>query len=101
MELKKGSVPVPVIETMDSEVNRKWTEFETLLFRDMSAQTLIGAQAYQSSTLEASESPDSSQTYHLSPEEAEQSVSGSKPINGVQTNQTNTAEALKKEVRKK
>ncbi|XP_026216625.1 TRIO and F-actin-binding protein-like [Anabas testudineus] len=97
MELKKGSVPVPVIETMDSEVNRKWTEFETLPFRDMSAQSLIGAQAYQSSTLQASESPVSSQAYQLSPEEAEQSVNGSQSINGVQTSQTNTAEALKKE----
>lgn len=98
MELKKGSVPVPVIETMDSEVNRKWAEFETLPFRDMSAQSLIGAQAYQSSTLEASKSLVSSQTYQLSPEEA---VSGSQPINDVQTSQTSTAEALKKEVRKK
>lgn len=101
MELKKGSVPVPVIETMDSEVNRKWTEFETLPFRDMSAQSLIGAQAYQSSTLQASGSPVSSQAYQLSPEEAEQSVNGSQSMNGVQTSQTNTAEALKKEVRKK
>ncbi|XP_053711329.1 myosin phosphatase Rho-interacting protein-like [Synchiropus splendidus] len=48
MELKKGSVPVPVIETMDSEVTRKWNEFESLSFRDVSAQTLIGAQTYQS-----------------------------------------------------
>lgn len=99
MELKRGSVPVPVIETMDSEVNRKWAEFETLLSGDMSAQSLIGAQADQSSTLEALESPDSSQICHLGPEEVKQSVRGSQPINGVQTNQSYTAEALKREVR--
>ncbi|XP_040891761.1 TRIO and F-actin-binding protein-like isoform X2 [Toxotes jaculatrix] len=108
MELKKGSVPVPVIESMDSEVNRKWVEFETLSFRDMSAQTLIGAQAYQSSTPQASQSLGNSQTYQSSPEETEHSVTGSQvdlrspkgalpSINGVQTIQTNTAEALQKE----
>lgn len=109
MELKKGSVPVPVIETMDSEVNRKWAEFETLSFRDMSAQSLIGAQAYQSSTQQASQSLVSSQTYQSSPEEAEQSVTASQTdlssskgalpsVNGAQTVQTNKAEALQKEV---
>ncbi|XP_069024051.1 myosin phosphatase Rho-interacting protein-like isoform X1 [Embiotoca jacksoni] len=108
MELKKGSVPVPVIETMDSEVSRKWAEFETLSFGDMSAQSLIGAQVYQSCTTQASESLVSSQTYHRGPEEAEKSVtssqtdtSGSKEalssINGAQIIQTDTAEALQKE----
>lgn len=110
MELKKGSVPVPVIETLDSEVSRKWAEFETLPFRDMSVQSLIGAQAYQSSTPQASQSLVNSQTYQSSPEEAERSVTDSQTdltsskealpsINGAQTIQTNTAEALQKEVR--
>ncbi|XP_029299332.1 TRIO and F-actin-binding protein-like [Cottoperca gobio] len=108
MELKRGSVPVPVIETMDSEVNRKWVEFETLSFTEMSEQSLIGAQAHQSSTPQASQSLVSSQTYQSSPEEAEQSATGlqtdiSSPkealpsINGAQTIQTNKAEALQKE----
>ncbi|XP_040001017.1 TRIO and F-actin-binding protein-like [Xiphias gladius] len=108
MELKKGSVTVPVIQTMDSEVNRKWAEFETLSFRDMSAQSLIGAQACQSSTPQASQSIVSPQTYKLSPEEAELSVTGSQidltsskgalpSLNCVQTSQTNTAESLQKE----
>lgn len=112
MELKKGNIPVPVIETMDSEVNRKWTEFERLSFRDMSAQSLIGAEAYQSSTSQASRSLVSSQTYQSSPREAEQSVTGSQTdtssskgalpsLNGVQTFQTNKAGALQKEVRQK
>ncbi|XP_062281661.1 TRIO and F-actin-binding protein-like [Scomber scombrus] len=102
MELKKGSIPVPVIETMDSEVNRKWIEIETLSFRDMSAQSLIGAQAYQSSTPQAPRSPVSIQTYQSSPGEAEQSVTGSQTdtscsnevllsLNGAQTIQTNRA----------
>ncbi|XP_008275845.1 uncharacterized protein LOC103354298 [Stegastes partitus] len=108
MELKKGSVPVPVIETMDFEVNRKWTEFETMSFRDMSAQSLIGAQVYQSSTQQVSESPVSPQTFHSSPEEADHAVTGSRTsivsskeappsINSAYTIQTNTAEALQKE----
>lgn len=46
MELKRGSVPIPVIDTIDSEVNRKWTEFERLSFREMTAQSLIGTQTY-------------------------------------------------------
>lgn len=112
MELKKGSVPVPVIETMDVEVNRKWAEFETLSFSDMSAQSLIGAQEHQSSTPQASQSPVGSQAYHSSPEDADHTpVTGSKTdstnskeafpsINGAQTIQTNTAEALQKEVRR-
>uniref|UniRef100_A0A668AZW6 PH domain-containing protein n=1 Tax=Myripristis murdjan TaxID=586833 RepID=A0A668AZW6_9TELE len=35
MELKKGSVPVPVTDTIDSEVSRKWLEFERMSFREM------------------------------------------------------------------
>ncbi|XP_070777221.1 myosin phosphatase Rho-interacting protein-like [Enoplosus armatus] len=108
MELKRGCVPVPVIETMDSEVNMKWTEFETLSFSSMSAQSLIGAQAYQSSTPQASQSLVSAQTYQSSPEEVEHTVTGPQTdissskgalpsINGAQTIQTNTAEVLQKE----
>ncbi|KAM9362615.1 TRIO and F-actin-binding protein-like [Symphorus nematophorus] len=108
MELKRGSVPIPVIDTLDSEVSMKWAEFEMLPFRDMSAQSLIGAQTYQSSAAQASQSPISSQAYQSSPEVAEQSVTvpetdvliskGASPaINGAQTIQTNTAEALQKE----
>lgn len=109
MELKKGSISVPVIETMDSEVNRKWIEFERLSFRDMSAQSLIGAQAYQSSIPQAFQSPVSLQTFQLVPGDAEQSVTGLETdkscsnevlpsLNGAQTIQTN--KALQKEVRK-
>ena len=111
MELKKGSVPVPVIETMDSEVNRKWVEFETLSFRDMSPQSLIGDQASQSNPPQAPQSPVTTQTHESSPEEAEHSVTGSQAdlksskeapssLNGVQTIHTNTTEALQKEVRR-
>lgn len=110
MELKRGSVPVPVIETMDSEVSKKWAELENLSFRDMSAQSLIGAQAHQSSTQQASQSHVNSQMYQPSPEEAKQSFTVSEtdkssseaalPSNkGDQAIQTNTAEALQKEVR--
>lgn len=110
MELKRGSVPAPVIETMDSEVSKKWTEFETLSFGDMSVQSLIGAQAYQSSSPQASQSLDGSNMYQLSGEEANQLVSESETnipnskgppqsTNGVHDFQTNTAEALQKEVR--
>ncbi|KAM7010164.1 TRIO and F-actin-binding protein-like [Tautogolabrus adspersus] len=103
MELKRGSVPVPVIETMDSEVSRKWTEFETLSFGDLSAQSLIGAQDYQSSSLQESQTLNYSQTSQSSSEEAKQPVTVSESdllsssVNGAQNIQTNTAEALQKE----
>ncbi|KAI3353286.1 hypothetical protein L3Q82_019825 [Scortum barcoo] len=108
MELKSGSVPVPVIDTMDSEVSLKWAEFETLSFRDMSAQSLIGAQAYQSSTPQASQSQVSPQKYQSRPEEAKKpftesetdksSSQGALPsMNGALTVQTSTAEALQRE----
>ncbi|XP_061572697.1 TRIO and F-actin-binding protein-like isoform X2 [Cololabis saira] len=98
MDLKRGGVPVPAAETTDSEVNRKWTEFETLSFEDVTAQSLIGAQAYQSTP----------QHYHPNPREPKQSVAGSQtitsgseeaplPVNGAETVRTNTAEALHKE----
>lgn len=110
MELKGGSVPVPLIEIMDSDVSKKWAEFENLSFRDMSAQSLIGVQDYQSSTVQASQSHCTSQMYRPSPEEAkefvtvsETDISSSKAalqsINGTHVIQTNTAEALHKEVR--
>uniref|UniRef100_A0A3Q3MYH8 TRIO and F-actin-binding protein-like n=1 Tax=Labrus bergylta TaxID=56723 RepID=A0A3Q3MYH8_9LABR len=98
MELKRGSVPVPVIETMDSEVSRKWAEFET--FGDMSAQSLIGAQDYQSSSLQ---NLNHSQTNQSSSEEAKQPVTVSEndllssSVNGAQNTQTNAAEVLQKE----
>lgn len=110
MELKSGSVPIPVIETMDSEVSKKWTEFENLSFRDMSAQSLIGAYAYQSSTLQASQIHANCHINQLSPQEPRQSVIVSDTdisifqpsllsINGSQASQTNTYEA-RREVRK-
>lgn len=112
MELKKGTLPVPVIETMDSEVNRKWTEFETQSFRDMSAQSLIGAEAYVSTPHE-SQSQVTSQNCQsrLSPKQADPSTTGSKQdltnfrgslqsINE-QTIQTNTGEIQQNEVRRK
>lgn len=105
MELKSGSVPVPVIETMDSEVSRKWTELETLSFSDLSAQSLIGVQAYRSSNLQEPLSCVYSQT-SLSIQEVQisetdiwksQEVLFSKQ--GTQAVQTNTAEKSEKEVR--
>lgn len=109
MELKKGSVSLPVFETTDTEVSRKWAEFESLSFRDLSAQFLIGAEAYQSSTQQ--ESLNGSQNYYSNIEEAEQPATSSQndasdsketlpSVNGAHIIQTNTAEALQKEVRK-
>uniref|UniRef100_A0A3P9M1G9 PH domain-containing protein n=1 Tax=Oryzias latipes TaxID=8090 RepID=A0A3P9M1G9_ORYLA len=100
MELKRGSVPVPVTETIDSELNRKWAEFETLSFSEMSPQSLIGAQVYPSDTQQ--QSIDLSRTHHRNSEVAEQSeasltgISGGNPRseNGVQIP---TAETLQKE----
>lgn len=102
MELKRGSVPVPVTETIDSELNRKWAEFETLSFSDMSPQSLMGAQNYQSETQQ--QFIDDPRTPHLKSEEIEQSEARSltsisegdpQSENGVQTP---TAETLQKEV---
>ncbi|XP_074520916.1 uncharacterized protein LOC141786091 [Halichoeres trimaculatus] len=99
MELKSGSVPVPVIESMDSEVNRKWAEFEKLSFGDMSAQSLIGAQTSQSSTPQESKTFNIPETNQLNLEDIKESGSDLSrvSINGFQTIQTNTAEALQKE----
>ncbi|XP_019717693.1 TRIO and F-actin-binding protein-like isoform X1 [Hippocampus comes] len=109
MQLKRGSVPVPVIDTMDSEVSRKWTEFERLSFKDMSAQSLIGAQAYQTITWLASDSRVDTQTCQSRTDKDEAFVTSSPTdcwrkapatLNGSHTVQTNTAEALPKEARK-
>uniref|UniRef100_A0A1A8N0D1 PH domain-containing protein n=1 Tax=Nothobranchius pienaari TaxID=704102 RepID=A0A1A8N0D1_9TELE len=108
MELKKGSVHGPVIETEDSEVNRKWAELETLSFRDMCAQSFIGPQAYQSCSLQVSESPVGSQAFPHSSEEADRSVPGSQTfscdsqkdslvVNGAQSPQMTTADVLQRE----
>ncbi|XP_057698509.1 TRIO and F-actin-binding protein-like [Corythoichthys intestinalis] len=106
MQLKRGSVPVPVIDTMDSEVSRKWMEFERLSFRDMSAQSLIGTQAYQTITQQPPDSHVDTQTHQSSTDEDEafatsQLTDCSKEVpatvNGSHYVQTNTADALQKE----
>ncbi|KAM9817728.1 myosin phosphatase Rho-interacting protein-like isoform 2-T4 [Syngnathus typhle] len=98
MELKRGSVPVPVIDPTDTEVNRKWMEFESLSFRDMSAQSLIGVQA--------SDSRVDTQNCHSRTDKDEGFVTSSPSdfsreapatVNGSHIVQTNTAEALQKE----
>ncbi|KAM4750108.1 myosin phosphatase Rho-interacting protein-like [Anableps anableps] len=98
MDLKKGSIPVPVIETIDSEVNKKWTEFETS-YRDISAQSLIGAQPHQSSSLDMSESLVCSQTYQPSPNQVNQTCMSGKALLSINAHilQTKKAEALQKE----
>lgn len=105
MELKSGSVPIPVIDTMDTEVSRKWTELESLSFRDMSAQSLIGAQVYRSSTLQQplshidSQMSPSNQEVQIS----ETDVSRTQVVlfskHGKQAMLTNMAERSEKEVR--
>ncbi|XP_061535969.1 TRIO and F-actin-binding protein-like [Phycodurus eques] len=106
MRLKRGSVPVPVIDTTESEVSRKWTEFERLSFRDMSARSLIGTQAYLTSTRQASDSRVGTQTRQSSPDEdgafataspADSAKEAPATVNGSPTAHTNTAEALQKE----
>ncbi|XP_077574476.1 uncharacterized protein LOC144197753 [Stigmatopora nigra] len=100
MQLKRGSVPVPVIDTMDSEVSRKWMEFERLSFRDMSAQSLIGTQAYQTIAQQSPDSRVDPQTFQSSTDEDEafatsQPIDCSKEVhatvNGSHIVQTNTA----------
>uniref|UniRef100_A0A087Y3H9 PH domain-containing protein n=1 Tax=Poecilia formosa TaxID=48698 RepID=A0A087Y3H9_POEFO len=92
MELKKGSVTVPVIETIDSEVNKKWTEFETS-YKDISSKSLIGAKAHQSSSPDLPESLVYSQMYQPSPDQVNQTSINSQIL------PTNKAEALQKEVK--
>lgn len=110
MELKAGSVPVPVFDTMDAEVSKKWAQFENLSFGDMSAQTLIGAEAHHSSTRQTSQTVDDSQPYQSRPEAAKLSVNVSEtdmsrsdvappPLNEAKAIKVNTREALQKEVR--
>ncbi|XP_027874832.1 TRIO and F-actin-binding protein-like isoform X1 [Xiphophorus couchianus] len=100
MELKKGNITVPVIETMDSEVNKKWTEFETS-YKDISSQSLIGAQAHQSSSPDLSGSLIYSQMYQPSPDQVNQTCLSSSgkalPSINSQILPTNKAEALQKE----
>lgn len=105
MELKSGSVPVPVIETMDSEVSMKWTELENLSFRDMSVQSLIGVQAHRSSALQEPLSSVNSQM-SLSNQEvpiSETHTSKSQGVlfskHGTLAIQTNVAKTSEKEVR--
>ncbi|XP_014847466.1 PREDICTED: myosin phosphatase Rho-interacting protein-like [Poecilia mexicana] len=102
MELKKGSVIVPIIETIDSEVNKKWTEFETS-YKDISSQSLIGAEAHQSSSPDLPESLVYSQMYQPSPDQVNQSClsSSSKALPSINSQilPTNKAEALQKEVK--
>lgn len=93
MELKSGNVPVPVIDTVDSEVNMKWTELESLSFRDMSAQSLIGAEVHRSSALQRSLSHLGSQAGLSS-----QEVRISEPAKSTQAAQTSTAERPETEV---
>ncbi|CAL8332354.1 unnamed protein product [Lota lota] len=108
MELKKGSVPVPVTDTMDSELNRKWDEFERVSFRDMTPQSLIGAPTHQSGPTEDCPPLPRSETYPSSREEAYRPPLGSQTdnlstqkslpsMNGSQMAQSRTAEALQKE----
>lgn len=94
MELKSGSVPVPVIDSMDSEVSMKWTELERLSFRGRSAQSLIGAQVYRSSSLRpppshlGSQTGTSGQEVRIS-EPDESTVQGDvSPEHGTQAEQT-------------
>lgn len=110
MELKAGSVPVPVFDTMDAEVSRKWAQFENLPFRDMSAQSLMGAEANLSSSSHASQSVVDSQMYHSSPEEVKLPVTASETdksssalpspsLNEAKATTINTTEVLQREVR--
>ena len=110
MELKKGSVPVPASDTMDSELNRKWDEFERESFRDMTPQSLMGAPTHQSGPRDDCPPPPHSETYPSSREETFRPPLGSRTnddlstkesspsMNGGQTAQSRAAEALQKEV---
>lgn len=101
MELRSGSVPVPVTETMDSDVCIKWTELENLSFRDMSTQSVIGVQAYRSSVLQEPLSCVNSKM-SLSVQEVQISETDKSKSQGVlfsNGTQTNTAKTSEKEVR--
>ncbi|CAL8273561.1 unnamed protein product [Gadus morhua 'NCC'] len=109
MELKKGSVPVPASDTMDSELNRKWDEFERVSFRDMTPQSLMGVPTHQSGPREDFPPSPRSETYPSSREETYGPLLGSRTeddlsdpesspsMNGGQTAQSRAAEALHKE----
>ncbi|XP_061766278.1 TRIO and F-actin-binding protein-like [Nerophis ophidion] len=107
MQLKRGSVPVPVIHTMDSQVSKKWTELERLSFRGMTAQSLIGTQAYRTTTPHSGGALDPSQACRSGSDTLEELVGGlptdspcseeaSPPGSGSHLVQ-NTAESLQKE----
>lgn len=111
MELKAGSVPVPVFDTVDAEVSRKWAQFENLPFRDMSAQSLIGAEACLSGTSHASQTVVDSQMFRSSPEEAKPPVTAaetdmlrsappSPATIEARATKMNTTEVLQREVRR-
>lgn len=112
MELKAGSVPVPVFDTMDAEVIKKWAQFENLPFRDMSAQSLIGVEAFLSISSHASQTVLDSQMCQSSPEEvklpitASETDTSSSALPSPSTNEAkaptiNTTEVLQREVRYK
>ncbi|XP_055081226.1 myosin phosphatase Rho-interacting protein-like [Periophthalmus magnuspinnatus] len=106
MELKKGSVPIPVIDTIDTEVNRKWSEFERLSFRDMTAQSLIGNGT--SNSQQSPDCPSDPRTLQFTHEERVETFSAAETTNnyisntfsvtnGAQNSQTSTTDALQKE----
>lgn len=110
MELKAGTVPVPVFDTVDAEVSKKWAQFEDLPFRDMSAQSLIGVEANLSSSSHASQTVVDSQMYHSSPEEVKlpmtasitdtsSSVLPSPSVNEAKATTIDTTDVLQREVR--
>lgn len=112
MELKAGCVPVPVFDTVDAEVSRKWAQFENLPFRDMSAQSLIGVEAYLSSRSHASQTLVDSQMCHSSPDEVKlptiasetdtsSSALPSPSMKEAKATTVNPAEVLQREVRVK
>ncbi|XP_056136705.1 TRIO and F-actin-binding protein-like [Lampris incognitus] len=93
---------------MDSEVNRKWTQFERLCFREMNVQSLIGAETSELSSQGAPQSLMSSQTCQSSLKDVSPGVTGCRAnkqnskeallsVNGTQAIQSNTAEALQRE----
>ncbi|XP_061685129.1 TRIO and F-actin-binding protein-like isoform X2 [Syngnathoides biaculeatus] len=102
VELKRGSVAVPVIDATDSEVSRKWTEFERLSFRDVSPESLGRAQAYQTisdshvGTQIRQSSPDEDGAFVTrSPTGAAKDVAAT--VNGAPAALINTAKTLPKE----
>ncbi|KAK7929987.1 hypothetical protein WMY93_006382 [Mugilogobius chulae] len=103
MELKKGSVPIPVIDTIDTEVNRKWSEFEKFSFREMTAQSIIGNGTLHSNSQTFADVPngftheESIETFSAA-ERTDNYVSNSFSLtNESENNQTSKADVLHKE----